>query len=224
MLVAVSPRERLHAQETPPRDWQLEVWGGLAIGSPSWGVLGEAPAMNLGLVGIRFHHALGDSASAGSGRVTEFVADLIPVARLSTPYVSLRGTGYPCEPGHLCVAPHLARGSGVFPRGSAFGIGINPAGILTRWRADRLISPFLGMVVGGLFFDRATPTTQSTRFNFTAAIETGLRLSLPGQHPTFVLTYRLHHLSNAGTGRENPGIASHLFTIGLTRGGRTAHN
>lgn len=193
----------------------LEIWAGLANDSPSWGVLGEVPEMNLALLGIRFSRALGRRSATGPSRVTAYTVDIIPFAMTSPPYVSLRGTAANCAPGDLCVIrPTAMRDGGRFPAGSAMGLGFNPAGITTRFRANRSFSPSLGVAVGGLWFDRSVPTTQASRFNFTAAFEAGVRIGPPGTKGLTV-AYRFHHISNAGMAGENPGLASHLLSIGI---------
>jgi hypothetical protein len=191
----------------------IEVWGGMARNSPSWGVLGEVPAMNFGMVGVRLSRVIGGER-AGSARVTEFTLDVVPVAMTSPPYVSLRDSGYPCAPRSLCVV-QPARGTGdVFPSGSAVGFGVNPAGLTWRFRRGQRFSPSVGFTVGGLLFDRPVPTSRAAQFNFTAAAEAGVRFG-PPDRPGITIHYRLHHISNAGTAGENPGLASHLVSVGI---------
>lgn len=192
----------------------VEAWGGLAWDSPSWGILGNVPEMNFALVGLRFSRLLGGGDGSTPSRMTEFSFDLVPVALTSPPYVSLRGAATPCPPRSLCALRPNVRSGGPFPEGSAYGFGVNPAGLTTRFRADRHVSPSLGLNVGGLWFDRHVPTSKSSRFNFTASLEAGLRVG-PPDAAGVTITYRFHHLSNAGTAGENPGLASHLLSVGI---------
>ena len=220
LLLSVLAGVRLPAQG-------FELWGGVAQGSPSWGVLGEAPGMNFGVLGLRFARARGVRARTADpaavlevpSRVTQWHFDLVPLAMLSTPYRSLRGTGVTCPRGSLCVAPQRDD-AGLFPSGSAYGFGVNPLGITTRFRNDRQLSPSLGMAVGGILFDRQVPTTGASEANFTAAVEAGLRIGAPDAGGV-ALAYRFHHISNGGTAAENPGVASHLVTL-VWRYGRGA--
>lgn len=192
----------------------VEVWGGLASNSPRWGLLGASPEMNFGLLAVRFVRPVGPPPRRAGAPTFEFMVDLIPVAMLSTPYRSARGTGLSCPNASLCVLPQTDSSGRLFPSGSSFGLGFNPAGLTARFRGDRTVSPSVGVVVGGLLFDRAVPTTRATRFNFTASAEFGVRIGPPDRQG-ITLMYRFHHLSNAGTSPENPGVASHLFTAGL---------
>jgi hypothetical protein len=194
----------------------FEVWGGLGSHSPQWGLLGDAPAMNLGLIAVRWSHALGAHRPAGQLPALEFNVDVIPYARMSPPLVSLRGTGQPCRTASLCVLRPPSGQTGFFPEGSPAGFGLNAFGLTRRFFRDRRISPFVGATAGGLWFDQHVPTTRSSQFNFTASTELGLRVG-PVDEPSFTFTYRFHHLSNGGTAGENPGLASHLFTVGIHR-------
>ena len=212
-LAALAPAHPLAAQDSVRVGRGLEVWGGLASNSPRWGLLGASPEMNLGVIAVRFSRPLAWRADAVHGARFEYTFDLIPLVMLSRPYTSARGLGVPCPGADLCVLPQ-DNGGRLFPAGSAVGFGFNPAGLTARFRRDRLVSPTIGLAVGGLYFDRRVPTTRATRFNFTASGEAGLRIGAPDR-PAVTLTYRFHHLSNAGTSTENPGVASHLITLGF---------
>ena len=205
----------------------MEIWGGLAQASPQWGLLGEAPGMRFGQLAARLTHALGAPPAEGELPALEWTIDLIPVARLSPSLISLRGTGQPCTTAALCVLrPAERSGSSFFPPGSPLGFGVTPIGLTRRFNRSSKFAPFVGVNGGVLWFDRAVPTTKASRFNFTASAEFGVRLGPPGE-PGITLSYRFHHLSNAGTAGENPGVASHLFSVGMHRprfGGRPARD
>lgn len=204
----------LEAQETQESRRALEVWGGLASNSPRWGLLGASPEMNLGVLAVRFSRLLGERPRQAGAMTVEYTFDLIPLVVLSPPFVSARGSGLDCPGADLCVLPQTHGSSATFPAGSAAGLGFNPAGLTLRFHPARVVTPTVGFAVGGLLFDRAVPTTRATRFNFTASAEVGLRLGPPERHGVTV-TYRFHHISNAGTSSENPGVASHLITLGI---------
>lgn len=204
----------LQAQDRPVHDRALEVWGGLASNSPRWGLLGASPEMNFGVLAVRLSRTLTARTRAPQRAIIEYTFDLIPLAVLSTPFVSARGLGLECAGAALCVLPQSHGSGAVFPAGSAVGLGFNPAGLTARFRPTRAVAPTVGFAVGGLLFDRAVPTTRATRFNFTASAEVGLRLGSP-ERQGVTLTYRFHHISNAGTSSENPGVASHLITLGI---------
>ena len=216
LLIASAPLQAQDSAVVALRSHPLtvELWGGLASNSPRWGLLGAAPQMNLALTSVRFAQVVGEPSFLGNGTRLEYTFDLIPVAKLSTPFRSARGTGAPCPRSDLCVFPQADQSGRLFPDGSALGFGFNPAGLTARFRPDRRVSPTVGFAVGALYFDRPVPTTRATRFNFTASGEAGLRIGPPDGMGVTV-TYRFHHLSNAGTSEENPGVASHLVTLGF---------
>lgn len=206
------------AQEHPRH---VELWLGLARDSPSLGFLGETPGMNLAMAGIRFSRPLGASAPDASARLTTLHADLIPFALLSPSYRSARGVpDADCSNASLCVFPRTL-GPGLFPAGSPVGFGFAPIGLTTQFRRDRRLAPSVGVTGGALFFDQKVPTSRGSRFNFTAAVEFGLRVGRPDR-AGLAFTYRFHHISNARTAAENPGVASHLLSVGLRAPRRSA--
>lgn len=215
LLALCATSTPLPSQEKSPQNSGgfLEIWGGLAQGSPQWGILGETPDMNLAIFALRFSQDLGGPPDPNASRRTTWHIDLIPLARLSPPYISLAGLDRPCNPGALCVASP-ERGPGLFPHGSATGIGVAPLGITMHFRQNRRVSPSIGATGGALIFNKAVPTTLGGILNFTAALEAGLRVG-PPDGSGLVLSYRLHHISNAGSATENPGVMSHLFTVGV---------
>lgn len=215
VLLACGPQS-LIAQELRAleRRVEVELWGGLAQGSPRWGILGETPGMNVALVGLRLARPVAHTERGSDRRLTTLHVDLIPLALVSTPFTSLRGRdAADCDPEALCLQPGTNE-RGLFPNGSALGLGIAPLGVTTHFRRDSWASPSIGLSGGALLFDRAVPTTRASHFNLTATIEAALRLGDPDR-TGIVLSYRFHHISNASFARENPGIASHLLTIGL---------
>ncbi len=220
LLLGIAMPDTLAAQEQRRERATIgafEVWGGLARNSPQWGLLGETPDMRLGLVALRWTRPLGDAPHAGQLPALELTFDIVPLARISPSLVSLRGTGQPCLTAALCVLrPVQTGGSALFPPGSPFGFGITPIGFTRRFARASQVSPFIGANGGVLWFDRAAPTTKAARFNFTASAEVGLRFG-PVDEAGLTLSYRFHHISNAGTAGENPGLASHLISIGIHR-------
>lgn len=195
----------------------LEVWAGAANHSPQLGILGEAPGMRFGILSFRWSSALKPPSTTAALPSIEWTVDFIPMARMSPPLVSLRGTGQPCTTAALCVEPADPRDrESYFPAGSPFGIGIAPIGVVKRFRTLGRASPFVAMNGGVLMFDQRVPTTKASQFNFTASAEVGLRIGRPTARG-LTLSYRFHHISNAGTAGENPGLASHLITVGVHR-------
>jgi hypothetical protein len=54
------------------------------------------------------------------------------------------------------------------------------------------------------------------QFNFTAQFGGGLQLLSPGRRTALDVGYKYHHISNANLDRTNPGMASHMFFVGVS--------
>jgi hypothetical protein len=213
VLAAVLPG--VASAQTPEpkgeRESEIELWIGLAQDSPSAGFLGAAPGMNFALVAVRLARPFG---TATASRLTTLHMEFVPAALLSPSYRSAHGDPqFDCGGVRLCVLPREL-GPGLFPAGSPLGHGFSPLGITTQFRRDRALSPSVGFTGGALLFNQKVPTSRGAEFNFTATLELGLRIGRPDR-TSLAVTYRLHHLSNARTAKENPGVASHLLSIGL---------
>jgi len=224
LLVAVAPT-RANSQRRTERPAPgversllggLELWGGLSGRSQQWGVLGETPDMSIGILALRWSRAIGARPADGELSKYEWTVDLIPLARLSPSLVSLRGSNVPCNASLCVVRPDPSAGADRFPPGSPVGLGITPLGLTRRFGRASRVSPFVGVAGGFLWFDERVPTTQASAFNFTASAELGLRLG-PPRGAGVTVAYRFHHLSNAGMVGENPGVASHVITVGIHR-------
>ena len=192
----------------------FEVWAGLARRSPRLGVLGNAPARSLALTAVRWTHRVRD----GRTLALDYTADVIPAAFLSPPDTGARGAGGAYPGGSYCTPQQqtcaLAALGGPFRAGSAYGAGASPFGLTATFRPRRRVQPTLGATGGFLWFDRREPTAEAARFNFTATAEAGVRLVI-ASGAGVALTYRFHHLSNAGTARDNPAVASHVLSAGV---------
>ena len=77
-----------------------------------------------------------------------------------------------------------------------------------RWNFTRLSKravPFFGFDGGMLFGPDKFPPGNTSSTNFTAALDLGTHF-FTGRRQSFDTTIRLHHLSNAETGKYNPGV------------------
>jgi Lipid A 3-O-deacylase (PagL) len=95
-----------------------------------------------------------------------------------------------------------------------YGGGISPIGLQANV-GHRRTQPFVNGSVGLLYFADQVPVVDSSQFNFTFTIGTGLQFFLrPNRTLTIGLKY--HHLSNAETAPLNPGIDSKVFYAGFS--------
>ena len=101
-------------------------------------------------------------------------------------------------------------------RALAVGAGLSPLGLqlyTSRLGGARF---FAGSSVGGLWFNREMPIAGAHRFNF--ALQAGGGIELANRTGgAVVVGYKFHHLSNAGTAAQNPGLDAHVLYVGLVR-------
>lgn len=105
---------------------------------------------------------------------------------------------------------HVRRGSS-----SEYGAGLSPLGFKVIFGQQSWIKPFVAASVGFLYFEHDVPVPHSSRFNFTPELGLGVQFSLT---PKTALTvgYKFHHMSNANSGRTNPGMDSNVIDAGYS--------
>lgn len=212
-LLAHDLRSQTGSGATPSLSRSVEFWGGLGRNSQQLGILGETPSMSFAQVAIRMTRRVG-STQLGAAH-WEYGVELVPFARMSKPLISLRGTGFPCPPRQICTrTPDTGEYGSVFLAGAPTGFGGSPIIITRRFATRSRFAPFTSVTGGALWFSERVPTTQAAYFNFSASYELGARIGAPDS-PGITVAYRFHHVSNAGTAGENPGVASHLITVGI---------
>jgi hypothetical protein len=107
--------------------------------------------------------------------------------------------------------PHTPNGRLAY----AHGAGGSPIGAQVNFLHYRHVQPFVTSGGGFLYFDRRMFGT-AQQFNFTAQFGGGLQLLSPGRRTALDVGYKYHHISNANLDRTNPGMASHLFFVGVS--------
>jgi hypothetical protein len=95
-------------------------------------------------------------------------------------------------------------------RSTIYGAGLSPLGFKVSFAPHSRIQPFVAASVGFLYFTEDVPLPHSSQFNFTPEIGLGLQLFVAPKR-ALTLGYKLHHISNAGTGERNPGLNSHVI-------------
>lgn len=95
-----------------------------------------------------------------------------------------------------------------------YGFGITP--LLWRWNFEPRgnVAPFAELA-GGALFTRDPVPARTTTANFTAHVSYGMRYFFR-PHTSFVLSYRLHHISNGNRLERNPGVNAHVLQVGLS--------
>jgi hypothetical protein len=157
-------------------------------GSPdSSKIIGNVEDRKLFLLALRYGRVL----AAWESISLEYTLDIFPAALVFEP-------------------DHVRRGSSTL-----YGAGLSPIGFKVNFGQQSWIKPFVAASVGFLYFEDDVPVPHSSRFNFTPELGLGVQLFLAPKRAV-TLGYKLHHMSNANTGRSNPGMDSHVFYAGFS--------
>ena len=97
----------------------------------------------------------------------------------------------------------------------ATGVGISPIGAKFLFRRRERIKPFVEARGGILYFDQSIPYDAGRSFNYALDGGAGVQIFSRSRN-AMTLGYKFHHISNAYTGRINPGIDSHIFYAGFS--------
>lgn len=96
------------------------------------------------------------------------------------------------------------------------GFGLSPLGFDFQKRITLNTSLNTRVSSGIMVIDRTFPTDKGRKLNYSFDISLALqRFVFP--KTSVSLGYRFHHISNAQTGRENPGLDSNFLFISLKR-------
>ena len=176
----------------------FSFWTGVSFDSR--GPLGAVPGRKFFLAAVRYHLAL---FRVGPVRF-RYVADAIPVAIV---------TNNPDADAFAFASDTVLR-VGPGPRGAVYGFGASPIGFEIAPLSTGAVEIVAGGTGGFLSFARPVPFRNARRFNYTFELSAAARF-LVRSHFAVAVGYRLHHLSNAGTGRINPGLDANLFYVEL---------
>jgi opacity protein-like surface antigen len=157
-------------------------------GSPdSFDFIGTVEDRELLLFGLRYGRVLGAWESVS----LQYTLDILPAAVVFEPSSVRRGSS------------------------TIYGAGLSPIGFKLNVGQENWIKPFLAASVGFLYFEKDIPVPRSSRFNFTPELGLGVQFFLAPKK-ALTLAYKWHHMSNANTGRSNPGMDSHVFYAGFS--------
>jgi len=159
-----------------------------AGGSPdSSEIIGHVENRKLLLLALRYGRVL----AAWESIALEYTLDIFPAAVVF-------------EPGRV------RRGSSTL-----YGAGLSPLGFKVIFGQQSWIKPFVAASVGFLYFEDDVPVPRSSRLNFTPELGLGVQFFLAPKRAV-TLGYKFHHMSNANSGRSNPGMDSHVFYAGFS--------
>jgi hypothetical protein len=98
-----------------------------------------------------------------------------------------------------------------------YGAGISPLGQTINFRPRRKLQPFVAANAGFVAFAGTVPASDATQFNFSFEFGAGLQWNIKPRR-AWSLDYRYHHISNAGRGKENPGVDNGTFRLACSFG------
>jgi hypothetical protein len=93
-----------------------------------------------------------------------------------------------------------------------FGEGLSPIGFKWNFRPRHRIQPVFTALGGYMFTTRPIPVPDAGSWNFTIEVGAGFEF-YRSKTRSIRAEYRIHHISNADTANENPGIDNGLFQI-----------
>ena len=185
--------------DPPTHRLSFGTWAGYASGVWSGPPLGGAPDRGLVLSGVRLAWSLVD----GRAWRLDYTADLLPLALMTRTALD---TGNDRLTGNLSDQP----------RGTVYGVGVVPVGVLGARRVAGDWWLTLGASSGLVGFTEEVPLPGARKLNFlvtgAAGIETGI-----GHHLRLSAGLRLDHISNGNSALYNPGTNFHTIYVGLMR-------
>lgn len=199
-----------HAADGPAPDrsplpfWRVGPYAGLGLNSPG----GE----KWGSVADRDHLILGVRASADVARwgrlALAFSPEVVPALILSNNPIY---ETVPMQVGGVTRQTQVVVGYG-----PVYGLGIAPLGTEVTLRTGSTMQAFVAVAVGVIWFTREVPVANSKAYNYTIELGGGLLWEYePGRRIRF--GYMFHHLSNAWSAMENPGLDGDIFYVGMER-------
>lgn len=90
------------------------------------------------------------------------------------------------------------------------GLGVSPIGFEIQKDLIKRLRFIINTSGGFILVDKTFPTDKGRRLNYTFSVSTAL-IFQTNQTLSFLLGYKFHHISNAQTGSENPGIDSNFI-------------
>ena len=206
MTAAAQEQDTVHhaAHDTVHAVNYYGAWGGLARNSRP-GLFAAMPGRDVAITALRMMIPLGSNGVVA----WDWYGDLVPAAWVSMP--SQEFIAGPCK-GHASCGLRIAFEG----QDAAYGFGVAPLGIQLRFRPGHPIQPYIGMGGGMLWFKQEIPIERAAQLNFTGEAGAGLMVGKPG-HLGVMAGYKLHHISNGGTARSNPGMDNYMVFAGLLR-------
>ncbi len=181
--------------------WRIGPYIGRASQSPVTETLGTTPGRDHLFLGVQ---ALTPILRLGEVHVS-YMAQLLPFVRFQgrTPPV---GYGGP------------RAWDGLLPSADfAYAVGFSPFGVELTSNRSRRVAAFAATSAGALYFEQPYPIPEAGRFNFTLEYGAGALVRV-SETRWIRAGYKYHHLSNAFTARDNPGVDGNVWYAGFEWG------
>ena len=166
---------------------QFRVWSGYSFNSVYF--LGKTTNARSAIVGIGFKTPI---RKYGSDLLLYYTTDLIPYIYFD--YPKRDDNDRPTE---------------------LQGLGISPIGFLLEKKINNFLSYELSVSGSFILVDHEFPTDNGTKLNFTFDPSLTLQANL-SESVNLSGGYKFHHISNAQTGKENPGLDSNFIFLNIT--------
>ena len=102
-------------------------------------------------------------------------------------------------------------------RSSVAGFAVSPIGVEGQLRVARSWRVYVAGAAGAVWFTREVPVAGSRAFNYTFELGGGALWAM-SRRDSLRVGYKFHHLSNAYTSPQNPGIDGAVILLGVERG------
>ncbi len=198
VVVPATPR----ADEASPLPvWHVGPYLGVALHSPGGDTWGETPDRNHLFVGVR-----GSAPVLGwKALALAYAPEVVPILIVSNNPTYQTAL---VRQGGVSRLTEVADGTA-----PVYGFGFSPFGLETQVRTGQRIQLFGAVATGMVWFTREVPVANSRAFNYTFELGGGLLWEY-GARRRLRFGYMFHHLSNAWTAEENPGLDGDVFYIG----------
>ncbi|MEX0608228.1 MAG: acyloxyacyl hydrolase [Balneolaceae bacterium] len=190
MLLSTSPvHSQISSQNSAvdSENFFYTFWGGYSFNSVRF--LGKTPDSQTTIFGFGFKKLLKEYPN---GNQLYYSADIIPYLQ----YV------YP-------------KRDEAWKRTEVTGWGVSPVGFYLINPTSNYFHPFIEATGGSAYMKHTFPTDMARRLNFTFDVTIGTKVKISGKN-ILTVGYKFHHISNAETGNENPGLDSNFLFLSFS--------
>ncbi|MEQ8525436.1 acyloxyacyl hydrolase [Gracilimonas sp.] len=187
LLFFCVPTHKGFSQTPNVSNTSLSFWGGYSFSSVRF--LGKTENSQTQILGIGIQKPL---KKYYGNKLLWYTADLIPYIHFT----------YPKRDENNRIV-------------SRKGFGLSPIGFTLMNSSQKLFTTFVRTTGGMIFMESNFPTDDARKLNFTFDITLGANFRF-NSFGMISFGYKFHHISNAETGTENPGLDSNFLFLKLS--------